>query len=148
MGKIVTLLFAVFLIIPSVRVAASWTDPFVTYSDGVYTVTEELVEEQLLDHQIGKVTLHSPEEGNYSGNFSNSYPKGTAYYSIKGTSKNKEIAIKADDHTFFKATFDHSNGAAAKVSGHIPWTLVIMGGATVLLLYFFRKKKRHELRRI
>lgn len=46
--------------------------------------------------EIGEVTKYSDTEATYSGNFSNKYEKGTKYYSIKGISTDKAIAIEED----------------------------------------------------
>ena len=44
-------------------------------------------------------------EGTYSGNFSNTYPKGTKYYSIVGESTDEAIAVK-NNGNYIKATRD------------------------------------------
>ncbi|MGM0877317.1 MAG: hypothetical protein ACQEWV_21855 [Bacillota bacterium] len=40
------------------------------------------------------MTKYSDVEGTYSGNFSNTYQKGTKYYSIEGISIDEAIAIQ------------------------------------------------------
>ena len=59
-----------------------------------------------IDKEIGHVTKSSDREGTYSGNFSNSYPKGTKYYSIQGISTDKAIAVQKDNGTYIRATRD------------------------------------------
>ncbi|MFJ7827350.1 hypothetical protein [Psychrobacillus sp. NPDC096623] len=83
---------------------ADWAYAFVVWDDYLYVITTEQVDE--VDKKIGHVTKYSDREGNYSGNFSNAYPKGTKYYSIQGISTDEAIAIQEDDGTFIKATRD------------------------------------------
>lgn len=70
---------------------ASWAYPFVVWDKNVYVVSDEVVIE--IDKQIGRVTKYSDKEGNYGGNFSNVYKKGTKYFSIKGISTDIAIAV-------------------------------------------------------
>ena len=42
-------------------------------------------------------------EGTYSGNFSNTFKKGTKLFSIKGVSTDEAIAIQNEDGIFTKA---------------------------------------------
>ena len=49
-----------------------------------------------VDKEIGKVTKYSDEEGTYSGNFSNTYKKGTKYFRISGINIDEAIAIEED----------------------------------------------------
>jgi len=58
-------------------VSAKWAYAFVVYDHNIYVISKEHVEPQKIGSIIGKVTKHSGEEGTYSGNFSNHYPKGT-----------------------------------------------------------------------
>ena len=83
---------------------ASWAYAFVVWDDYVYVITDEQVDG--VDKEIGHVTKYSDREGTYSGNFSNAYPKGTKYYSIRGVSTDEAIAIQEGDGTYIKATRD------------------------------------------
>jgi len=83
---------------------ADWAYAFVVWDGYVYVITDELVSE--IDKEIGHVTKSSDREGTYSGNFSNSYPKGTKYYSIQGISTDKAIAVQKDNGTYIRATRD------------------------------------------
>lgn len=74
----------------------------------VYEVKQE---EIIKDSEIGKVigevkTKPNDMTGNYYGDASNYYPKGTKYYEIKGTSTSTTIAVKEDNH-WVKAVYVH-----------------------------------------
>lgn len=79
---------------PSKPLATSWAYPFVVWDGYIYVVNDEYVTE--IDSEIGHVTKYSDME-QYSGNFSNTYKKGTKYYSIEGVSTNEAIAIQDKD---------------------------------------------------
>lgn len=72
--------------------SADWAFEFVVWDGYIYKLSEEYVES--IDEEIGEVTKYSDMEGTYSGNFSNTYEKGTKYYSIQGISTDDSIAIK------------------------------------------------------
>ncbi len=83
---------------------ASWAYAFVVWDGYIYVVSDEFVEE--VDEEIGRVTKYSDTEGTYSGNFSNVYKKGTAYYSIKGVSTDEAIAVEDGVGKYKKAVMD------------------------------------------
>lgn len=93
---------------------ASWAYPIVVYDGKVYVISDEEVEEAFIDEQIGEVTYYAEAEGTYSGNFSNVFPKGTEYYSIRGISPNKEIAVKSEDGIFIKAIYNGEYAGESK----------------------------------
>ncbi|AFH62693.1 hypothetical protein ACVNS2_18760 [Paenibacillus caseinilyticus] len=70
-----------------------------------YIITDDRVEEEQIDLRIGKVTEYSDQEGTYWGNFSNSFPKGTELYNIKGVNIDEAIAIKINEESFIKADY-------------------------------------------
>jgi hypothetical protein len=74
---------------------------FVVWNGYIYIISDEYVED--VNKEIGEVTKYSDMEGTYSGNFSNKYKKGTKYFSIRGISPNKAIAIKEKDGKYRKA---------------------------------------------
>lgn len=80
---------------------ASWAYSFVVWDGFSYQISDEYVQE--VDQEIGEVTVYSDKEGTYSGNFSNEYEKGTAYYSITGISTDEAIAVKEEDGKYRKA---------------------------------------------
>ena len=83
---------------------ASWAYSFVVWDGYIYQISDEYV--QQIDENIGKVTVYSEIEGTYTGNFSNVYEKGTAYYSITGVSTDEVIAVKEEDGKYRKAIRD------------------------------------------
>ncbi|KQL50424.1 hypothetical protein AN964_22445 [Heyndrickxia shackletonii] len=100
-------LLLIFMISSSVQ-ALSWAYPFVVWNGKVYEVKQE---EIIKDSEIGKVigevkTKPNDMTGNYYGDASNYYPKGTKYYEIKGTSTSTTIAVKEDNH-WVKAVYVH-----------------------------------------
>ena len=74
--------------------SADWASSFVVWDGYIYRISDEYVEE--VDEEIGKVTKYSDREGTYFGNFSNTYKKGTKYYSIKGVSTEEAIAVEEE----------------------------------------------------
>lgn len=99
----VVLILSVSLLFP-IKSLADWAYAFVVWDDHVYVITTEQVNE--VDKKVGHVTKYSDREGTYSGNFSNTYPKGTKYYSIQGISTDEAIAIQEDGETYIKAVRD------------------------------------------
>lgn len=68
---------------------------------------EELIEDNKIGKILGEVkTKPNDMTGNYYGNASNYYPKGTHYYEIKEVSTSTAIAVKEDRH-WVKAVFVH-----------------------------------------
>lgn len=104
------LLTNVFLLLSAFFVGAAahadWASRFVVNDGKSYTVSDNTVDIEHIGSRIGKVTSYSDEEGTYSGNFSNVYPKGTEYYAIKGVAGNVAIAVKVADDSFIKANYD------------------------------------------
>lgn len=84
-----------------IKPLGDWVYSFVVWDGYIYVVSDEYVEE--IDKEIGHVTKYSDVEGTYSGNFSNTYKKGTKYYSIKGISTDEAIAIQDKDGKYKKA---------------------------------------------
>lgn len=99
----VALLFSLFV----TATWASWAYPFVVNDGKLYVTTKEPVEETLIDKEVGEVTYFSDQEGSYGGNFSNIYPKGTPYYSIRGIDPDEAIAIKTTEGTYIRAVFEY-----------------------------------------
>jgi hypothetical protein len=85
---------------PGKTFATSWAYSFVVWDGYIYVISDEYVTE--IGNEIGNVTRHSDME-QYSGNFSNSYKKGTKYYSIEGLSTDQAIAVEESDGQYIKA---------------------------------------------
>lgn len=85
--------------------ATSWAYSFVVYEGYVYVVSEESVGEEEVEKEIGSVTQYSDMES-LPGNFSNAYPVGTKYYSIKGVNAEDMIAVEESEGQYLKAERD------------------------------------------
>lgn len=113
-------------------VSADWAYNFVVNKGKIFVISEEEhVDLNQVGSQIGKVTKYSDREGTYSGNFSNRYPKGTAYYEIIGVDKNTAIAIKVDDGLYVKAIY--SGEYAGRRNS---WIDYLPGSFVVLLILY------------
>lgn len=123
-----------FVLFPS-KVLASWAYAFVVWDGYVYVISDDIVDE--VDEEIGHVTRYSDMEGTYSGNFSNVYPKGTKYFSIKGISTDEAIAVEDENGQYIKVTSDGEYaGNKNDVLGISPSTFII-GGLIVMLIAIF-----------
>lgn len=106
----ITLFFLtfIFLINSSVH-ALSWAYSFVVWKGKVYEVKQEvIIEVSEIGKIIGEVkTKPNDMTGDYYGDASNTYPKGTKYYEIKDISTSTAIAVKEDDNQWVKAVYVH-----------------------------------------
>ncbi|WP_058308214.1 hypothetical protein [Gracilibacillus massiliensis] len=84
----------------NIILATSWVYPFVVWEGYTYEVLDEKITD--VDEEIGSVTRYSDME-TYSGNFSNTYKKGTKYYAIQGIDTAKAIAVEVEDGIYKKA---------------------------------------------
>ena len=101
--NLITVALLVCIVVPlfsSKVFATDWAYSFVVWHNYIYVVSEETVLN--VDKEIGKVTKYSDME-TYSGNFSNVFPKGTKYYSIKGVNTTIAIAVQTNDGHYIKA---------------------------------------------
>ena len=94
-------LISTFFILSPIQSLAEWAYSFVVWDGYIYVVSDEVV--QQIDQEIGHVTSYSDIEGTSSGNFSNTFFKGTKYYSIKNVNTYEAIAIETQDGNFIKA---------------------------------------------
>jgi len=113
MKKSIFIFLIIFALMPLQAVSADWASSFVVYSNDIYEITDEPILPNVIEKKIGHVTHYSDEEGTYRGNFSNTFPKGTAYYSIKNTNAKVAIAIETKPDTYVKAMnkghYDNNN---------------------------------------
>lgn len=106
MKKITLFLFIIILLTNSSVQALSWAYPFVVWSGNVYEVTDKEVIDSLIGKRIGEVkTKPNDMTGNYYGNASNYYPKGTEYFEISGISTDTAIAVKKEEGKWVKAVY-------------------------------------------
>ena len=126
---------------------ASWAYAFVVYNVNIYVISEAHVDPKQIGKKIGKVTKYSDNEGTYSGNFSNKFPKGTEYYEIQGVTTKEAIAIKESKGLFIKATYADKYAGSGEYDhkNYIEKKLFIYFGIIVLLLgiiYLFNKRRK------
>lgn len=94
------ILVQILLIYPD-QSLAKWAHSFVVWDGYIYVIKENEIDNT--GKEIGEVTSYSDAEGTYSGNFSNTYEKGTKYYSIKGVSTDESIAVQSGEGTYLQA---------------------------------------------
>lgn len=106
MKRITFLSIVLVCLISSSVKALSWAYPFVVWKGKVYEVKqEEILEDNEIAKIIGEVkTKPNDMTGDYYGDASNFYQKGTKYYEIKGVSTSTAIAIK-EDNQWVKANY-------------------------------------------
>jgi hypothetical protein len=122
-------------LIPFNTAYAKWAYDFVVYDKNVYITTDKKVNTELIGSKLGQVTKYSSHEGTNSGNFSNTYPKGTKYYKIIGTSVNDSIAVKEKNGTFTEAKYD---GEYAGARYDIQTFLLYSIGLIILVILVWR----------
>ena len=125
--------------------ALSWAYAFVVWSGNVYEVTDEA----LLEGEIGKVigevkTKPNEMTGNYYGNASNAYPKGTKYYEINGTSSEAAIAVEIKEMKWVKAVYVHEAPFHWMDLVKIITPLLILGAVVVIVILRMKKAKISE----
>lgn len=108
MKKIILLSLLFSFLITSHVQALKWVYPFVVWDGKVYEVKqEEIINKSEIGKVIGEVkSMADDMTGEYYGDASNYYPKGTKYYEIKGTPTSTAIAVK-EDSIWIKAIFAH-----------------------------------------
>lgn len=110
---------------------ADWAYKFVVWDGNVYIITEENVEK--ISKEIGRVTKYSDKEGTYSGNFSNTFPKGTKYYEIVEVDPQEAIAVESEVGIYVKANSDGKYAGSKKNNWYT--ISVFIGGGGLLVLF-------------
>jgi uncharacterized protein YdaL len=134
-------------IVPS-KSLANWAYKFVVWDGYIYVVSDEYVKE--IDTEIGHVTKYSDIESSYSGNFSNTYEKGTKYYSIKGISSDETIAIEESDGRYIKANREGKYKVRSAFDGYFDgqqgiikiFIFLMIGIVAIILIYKVKKNNR------
>jgi hypothetical protein len=127
--------------------ATSWAYPFVVWDGYIYIVNDEYVTE--IDKEIGQVTKYS-DMYQQPGNFSNAYEKGTKYFSIKGISTDKSIAVedgngkykkalREKEYTFGRTAEDVSEDNSSDMTARL---LVLSTISIFIILIVLKKIKR------
>jgi hypothetical protein len=125
---------------------AKWAYAFVVYDGNTYIISETRIEPKEIGKKIGEVTKYSDNEGTYSGNFSNKFPKGTEYYEIKGVNINDAITVKESKKSFIKANYDGKYAGSGEQGGSEynlqNLTLYFIGVILLIgIIYLFFKKR-------
>ncbi|XID94882.1 hypothetical protein ACF3MZ_10350 [Paenibacillaceae bacterium WGS1546] len=147
MKKILLVIFAITIFFSLQPAFASWAYRFVVYSGDIYKVTDEPVQPYEIEKKIGQVTRYSDIEGTYAGNFSNAFPKGTGYYSIKEASPNDVIAIKVQEGTYVKAVnqghYDNDHLLTpSRIGGYL--LVGIIAAAVIYFIWRYARKVRQK----
>ncbi|WP_226665196.1 hypothetical protein [Metabacillus litoralis] len=108
MKKISIIVLLSFVTFTSSAQGLSWAFPFVVWEGHVYEVTNEKVSESDIGQIIGEVkTIPDDMTGEYYGNASNAYPKGTKYYKINNLKTDTNIAVEVEENQWKKASYTH-----------------------------------------
>ncbi|WP_405176515.1 LPXTG cell wall anchor domain-containing protein [Paenibacillus sp. FSL H8-0261] len=142
MKKFIIVILAIVALMPMRSMNADWAYSFVVYSGDIYEISDdELIPSNEIDKKIGQVTRYSDHEGTYSGNFSNIYPKGTPYYSIKNIDPKEIIAIKTHEAEFVKA-INKGQYANGQLESKTIWISILGSLIIVLLIIWIMKRKK------
>lgn len=145
MKKFIIVILAIISLMPIRSMSADWAYSFVVYAGDIYEISpDERIPSDEIDKKIGQITRFSDQEGTYSGNFSNTYPKGTPYYSIKNTNPKEIIAIKTDEGKYVKA-FNKGQYANGQLDSKTIWIIVLGSLVIVLLIIWIMKRKKKGL---
>ncbi|WP_235822738.1 hypothetical protein [Cytobacillus massiliigabonensis] len=120
--------------------ALDWAYPFVVWNGNVYEVTDEKVGD--IGDVIGKVRRGTNDmTGEYFGDASNMYPKGTKYYEVTGISPKIAIAVEVGENVWHKAVFIHKapNYWMENVI-IVLFFVVLIVGAIIIMLRINKKK--------
>jgi hypothetical protein len=130
--------------LPHKPVATSWVYSFVVWDGYIYVISDEYVTE--IDKKIGHVTKYS-DMAQYSGNFSNTYERGTKYYSIKNMSTDEAIAIQEGDGKYRKAvregeyTFKEEFPFKGETFDFSNWVISVLLLLLIIMIVISFKKK-------
>lgn len=127
------------LFIPNLAFATTWAFPFVVWNDSIYVITDEVVTN--VEKKIGNVTSYSDME-QFGGNFSNQYPKGTAYYAIKGIATTEAIAVEHEKGTYIKAVYENPyeyRGSVLNNIAKIAFIAIVIAIGSFVIYYILPK---------
>lgn len=142
MKKFIIVILTIVALLPLHTISADWAYSFVVYSGDIYEISDDiLIPSEEIGKKIGQVTRYSDHEETYSGNFSNTFPKGTAYYSIMNTDPKKAIAIKTGENIFVSAT-NKGHYANDGLEGNMIW-LMIIGSLLIVSLIIWMVRRRN-----
>lgn len=139
MKGIIFLTFTLFLLIAPVAHALDWAYVFVVWDGKVYEVhTKEVIASSEIGKKIGKVQMRAGDmSGDYFGNGSNYYDRGTPYFEIKGVSTEEKIAVLIDGE-YILAEYRHDAPADPRnflLNSWFQGGAVVLAGLGAALLY-------------
>lgn len=142
MMKMIKLLLitGLMFLLPFITVSAKWAFSYVVFNKNIYVITDTKISPELIGSKLGQVTKYSHREGLYSGNFSNTYPKGTKYYEIIGVDVNQLIAIQNMDGTFTEAKYEGEYAGARYDIGRYLFYFIGLIISVILIWRLVRKK--------
>lgn len=144
MKRVICLFLILLVLIPLHSASADWASRFVVFSNDIYEITDESILPRDIDQKIGHVTRYSDHEGTYRGNFSNTFPKGTAYYSIKDKDTKEVIAIESKQNTYLKAiNKGHYDNDEIETQFRI-WTYVTIGALILAIIFIIMRLRRKK----
>lgn len=138
----------IFIVIVTSSVQAlSWAYSFVVWNGNVYVVKEEKVLESKIGEIIGEVkTKPNDMTGNYYGNASNVYPKGTKYFEINSIPTETAIAVEVEENKWQKADYTreapfHWMNLFTKI---LPFLIIIPIIIVIVLRFRKRRNSKHK----
>lgn len=145
MKKVMLFSLLLAFVFSSTAHALSWAYPFVVWDGKLYEVKQEgIVPENDIAEAIGQVkTAADDMTGDYYGNASNYYEKGTVYYALKGVSPDEAIAVDADG-VYVKAVY------IQKAAFHFMnvltafWLWAILALVAFSTFYFYMRSNRSK----
>ena len=143
--KSVILFFVVFIfLITSSVQALSWAYSFVVWDGNVYEVKEDNIPESEIGNKIGEVkTKPNDMTGNYYGDASNAYPKGTEYFEINRISTEIAIAVEVEENKWQKAVYAHEAPfRLIDLFTKILPFLIVIPMAIVIIFQFKKRRKK------
>ncbi|TYS68079.1 hypothetical protein FZC76_10010 [Sutcliffiella horikoshii] len=125
--------------------AMDWAYTFVVYKGGVYEVTEERLTNGAIGNEIGEVKRKADEySGNYYGDASNHFDRGTKYYEIEGVAPDTAIAIEERSGEWVKAVYLHE--APFYWTDLLPYILLGIVAFVLFIVYSLRYASKRETR--
>lgn len=99
MKRFILLLLSMLVLVESSASALDWAYGFVIWDGKMYEVkTDQPVTSESIGERIGEVKVEADDmTGNYYGDASNSFEKGTGYYEIIGTPSDEAIAVEEEN---------------------------------------------------
>lgn len=143
MKKIILFFLLTIFITNSSVQALSWAYIFVVWDGKVYEVTDEQLAKNEIGKNIGKVKRKADDmTGEYYGDASNYYPKGTKYYAVNDQSTSRVIAVEVEENKWVKAIYAHK--APLHWMDFFTKILPVLLLVAAVVAIFLRRKKYNQ----